>query len=85
MRLGFTALPTDKPKQRVFSVKLNGKTVLTNFDILNEVGAPDHAVWKEFVVDIESDLLVDFIANSSKPSPPQMPLISGMQVIRERR
>ncbi|MCH8922647.1 MAG: PQQ-binding-like beta-propeller repeat protein, partial [Planctomycetes bacterium] len=38
VRLGFAALPGDKPQQRVFDVKLNGKTVLANFHAAREAG-----------------------------------------------
>lgn len=83
VRLGFTALPDDKPGQRVFNVHLNGKTVLVDFDIVSEAGKPEHAVWKEFMLDIDTTLTLEFVAKSSMPPAEQMPLISGMQIIRD--
>jgi len=84
VRLGFAAPPGDKPGQRVFDVKLNGKTVLTNFDIVKEAGGPDRAIWKEFALDIDGDLAVDLVAEVADPTPEQMPLINGLQVLRQK-
>jgi len=83
IRLGFSGLPGDKPGQRVFDVKLNGETVLTNFDIVKETGKPDHAIWKEFTRTIKGDLLVELVAKTAKPSPKQMPLLNGVIILRK--
>ena len=83
VRLGFAALPGDKPGQRVFDIKLDGKTVLANIDIAKEAGKADHALWKEFVLDIQGDLKLELIAKPAKPSAMQMPLINAMQILRE--
>ena len=83
VRLGFAALPGDKPQQRVFDVKLNGKTLLANFDPAREAGKADRALWKEFVLDIQGDLKLELIANRTKPTAKQMPLINAMQILRD--
>jgi len=83
VRLGFAALPGDKPQQRVFDIKLNGKTVLANLDVAKETGKADLAIWKEFVLDIQGELKIELVSKSAKPSAAQMPLINGMQVLRE--
>jgi len=82
VRLGFAALPGDVPKQRVFDIRLNGQTVLSNFDIVQEAGKPDSAVWKDFVLDIDGDLTLTLVAKTANPNAKQMPLISGMQILR---
>ena len=82
VKLGFAALPGDKPGQRVFDVKLNGKTVLENFDIVKEAGKPDRAVWKTFELDLDGNLIIDLVAKEKEPSFDQMPLlISGTAYI----
>jgi hypothetical protein len=81
--LGFAAQPGDKPGQRVFDVKLNGKTVLADFDILKDAGQPDSAVWKEFPLEADGDLVLELVSKHQKPAPGQMPLINGMQVLQE--
>ncbi len=81
--LGFAALPGDKPGQRVFDVKLNGKVVLDDFDIMKEAGAADRAVWKDFTLTLGKDLTVELVAKSDRPAAAQMPLINGVQVLRQ--
>jgi len=84
VRLGFSALPGDKQGQRVSDVRLNGKTVLRDFDIIKEAGTPDRAVWKEFELLLDSDLVIDLVTKSHRPSVDEMPLISGLVVLREK-
>jgi len=85
VRLGFVAPPGDRPGQRAFDVKLNGKVVLAGLDPAKEAGGPDRAIWKEFAVDIDADLILELVAKSSPPRVGQMPIISGMQVLRDQR
>ena len=81
--LGFSALPGDEPGKRVFAVKLNGKTVLKDFDIIREAGKPDTAVWKEFTLTIDRDLTIEMVAKTDKPAVDQMPLLNGVVVLRK--
>ena len=83
VRLGFAALPGDKVGQRVFDVSLNGKKVLTSFDIRKEAGAVDRAIWKEFMMKLGESLSIEFHAKSEKPSAAEMPLINAVQVLRD--
>ena len=80
VRLGFAALPGDKPGQRVFDIRLNGKTVLGDFDIIEDAGKVGRAVWKEFRIPIDGDLAVDLVAKTDTPKPDQMPLINGLVI-----
>ena len=82
IRLGFSALPGDKPGQRVFDVKLNGKTVLKDFAIIKETGKADRALWKEFTMPISKELTLDMVAKAGNPNIAQMPLINGLQILR---
>jgi len=84
VKLGFAAPPGDQPGRRVFNVRLNGKTALKDFDIIKEAGKADRAVWKEFTVVLDTDLVLDFAAKSDSPAPDQMPLINGLIVLREK-
>ncbi|MCH8923722.1 MAG: PQQ-binding-like beta-propeller repeat protein, partial [Planctomycetes bacterium] len=65
VRLGFSAMPGDQPGQRVFDVRLNGRTVLENFDVAAQAGGQNRAVWKEFTVDVKSDIVLDMIPKSA--------------------
>ena len=82
VRLGFAALPGDKLGQRVFDVKINGKKVLTSFDIMKEARRPDRAVWKEFNVTLGQSLTVEMVPKFDKLSVDGLPLINGLQVLR---
>jgi len=83
VRLGFAALPGDAVGQRVFDVKLDGEVVLKDFDIVKEAGKPDVAVWKEFPRTINEKLTLELVAKSEKPTAEQMPLISGVVILRK--
>jgi len=83
VRLGFAALPGDKPGQRVFDVRLNGKRVLKKFDIVKAAGAAHCAVWKEFTVKLDGNLMLDLVAKAKQPTPAQVPLINGMEILRQ--
>jgi len=82
VRLGFSAMPGDKPGQRLFDVKLDDQVVLRDFDIVRETGASDRAVWKEFAVSAGKALTIELVPKVDQPTPEQMPLISGLQVER---
>jgi len=84
VKLGFAALPGDRAGRRVFDVRLNGKTVLKDFDIIRETGKADRAVWKEFTLAMDGNLVLDLVAQSDKPTPDRMPLINGLVVLREK-
>jgi outer membrane protein assembly factor BamB len=84
VRLGFKALATDKPGDRVFDVKLNGKAVLTDFDILQKKPNPNKVVIKEFKgVPVKSNLLLQLVPKVADCGPERASIISFVEVIRE--
>jgi len=83
VRLGFSALPGDKPGQRVFDVKLNGQTVLPGFDAAKEAGQADKAIWKEFTLDLAGDLILELDAKSGTDDLANLPAINALEVIRQ--
>jgi hypothetical protein len=48
VKLYFSELESKKPGERVFDVKVQGNSVLQNFDIVSEAGKPDTEVVKTF-------------------------------------
>ncbi len=50
MRLHFAELNKDKPNRRVFDVRLENTTVLSNFDIWATAGGMNRALVREFPV-----------------------------------
>ena len=63
-------------------MQLNGNKVLEGFDILNATTESDHAVWKEFMIDITKDLTIELSSKSGSSDPSTMPLINAVQVHR---
>jgi len=84
IRLGFSALPGDQLGQRVFDVRLNGKTVLEKFDVIKEAEEANRALWKEFTLSLDGDLVLDLVAVTDQPAPKQFPIICGMEVISKK-
>jgi len=85
LRLHFVDTENDSVGHRVFNVKLQGKTVLKNFDIVKDAGGPNIAVVKEFSgIKVKDGLTIELIPKAKNPSRTQLPLINGIEVARER-
>jgi outer membrane protein assembly factor BamB len=68
--------------QRVFSVRLQGQEVLSNFDIIQAAGTPRRTVVREFHgVEVEDKLHVELVAQDGTPRPE--PLLCGIEVVAE--
>jgi hypothetical protein len=83
VRLGFSALPGDAVGQRVFDVKIDGETVLKDFDIIKEAGKSDSALWKEFERSVNEKITIELVAKNAVPTKEQMPLLSGIILLRK--
>jgi hypothetical protein len=67
------------PGQRVFSVRMQGQPVLTDFDIALEAGGADRGVVREFPgVLIDEALELEFTASTGRPA-----LLCGVELIEE--
>lgn len=83
VRLYFAEDGQAPPKQRVFAVKLQDKMVLKHLDIAHEAG-PNTALIKEFRgVHVDQDLKVELIPKNETPGPNELPVLNGIEVIRE--
>jgi len=84
VRMHFADLENDRPGRRVFDVKLAGKVVLENFDIVAAAGGKNTAVVKEFRgVAASSTIHLEFNSKSSTSDPASQPIISGLEIIAE--
>ena len=84
VRLGFAELENDKPGERVFDVKLNGKLVLKDFDLVKEAGGRHRAIVREFKgIEGAEKLTIDLAAKAAKPTPQQAPVLQTVEFIRE--
>ena len=78
VRLCFAELSDVREGQRVFDVKLQGKVVLNNFDVVKAAGAANTAVVKEFTdVEVNDALSIELVAEAS------VPMLSGFEIIRQ--
>ncbi|MFC1479616.1 PQQ-binding-like beta-propeller repeat protein, partial [Planctomycetota bacterium] len=77
VRLYFIEVENVKPGERVFDVKLQGKTVLKDFDIGKEAGGPMKALVKEFKgVEVTKGLVVELIPKQGTP------VICGIEIVQ---
>jgi hypothetical protein len=81
VRLVFAEPEPLREGERVFGVKLQGKTVLASFDILKEAGGSQRGVVREFRgIPVTEALAIEFL-----PATPKPPLICGVELIAEPR
>jgi hypothetical protein len=67
------------PGERVFSVRMQGKDVLKDFDVVREAGGANHGVAREFRgVRVAGALEIEFLANSEKPA-----ILCGVEMVEE--
>jgi hypothetical protein len=83
VRLHFAELNDLKPGTRVFDVRLQGQTVLKDFDIAKNAGVRT-ALIKEFRGIQASDALtLEFIPKSKVLTPTTAPTLSGLELMEE--
>lgn len=81
VRLHFADLEQSEAGRRVFDVKLQGKTVLENFDVAAAAGGANKAVVREFTaVGVEDVLSIELVPKNPKPDNAQMPILSAIEV-----
>ncbi len=74
-----------KPGQRLFDVKLQGKTVLKNFDPAKAMEKGQQVVIREFEnVSVRSTLEVTLVPSVENPTEAQMPILNAIEVVRQR-
>ncbi|MCX5660257.1 MAG: PQQ-binding-like beta-propeller repeat protein [Planctomycetota bacterium] len=91
VRLHWAELEEIKPGQRVFDVKLQGETVLKDFDVVKEAGSPRKAVTREFKhVQAREALKVELFPGAGVPGAggggagaAAPPILGGIEVVEE--
>jgi hypothetical protein len=85
VRLGFADPDNDRPAMRVFDVKLQGTTVLKDFDIAAAAGGRDKAIFREFSgIDVADKLVIELVPAVRKPAPAQAPILQTVEAVREK-
>jgi len=84
VRLGFMAQPDDLPGKRIFDIKLQGASVLENFDIIKEAGATEKPVIKEFNnIKVNNVLALELVSRKEATAMDQAPVINFIEIVRE--
>ena len=85
VRLALADLENSAPGKRVFDVKLQGKVVAENLDVVAEAGGPGRALIKEFAgIPVAEKLQIELVPKASKPAPEQAPILQGVEIVRQR-
>jgi hypothetical protein len=79
VNLYFSELEGKNPGERIFSVKIQGKPVLENFDIVKEAGKPDREVVRSFSgIRAGEKLTIELVSVKGNT------LISGIEIVEEK-
>jgi len=85
VRLGFADPDNPRPGRRVFDIRLQGETVLKDFDIVSEAGGRNAAVVKQFEgIHAPRSLTIDLVTKGSVRSPDGAPVLNSIEVTRTR-
>jgi len=86
VRMGFMAQPDDRAGQRVFDIKIQGVSVLDNFDIMKEAGAVEKPVIKDFNnIKVSDVLTLELVSQKETPEMSQAPIINFIEVLKESK
>ncbi len=81
VRLHFADLEQADAGQRVFDVKLQGKTVIEDFDVVAEAGGGSKAVVRDFAAVRAADVLsIELVPKTPRPDRAQMPILSAVEI-----
>jgi len=74
-----------EPGQRVFDIRLQGRTALAAFDPVKEAGGRDRAIVKEFEdVEVQDRLAIELVPRVKQPGPGQWPILQAIEILRQR-
>ena len=81
------AEPADVPPgRRLFDIRLQGRQVLADCDVVQRAGGPHRALVEEFSgIEVADKLHVELVPKTSgRLAPDQMPILQGIEAIRQR-
>jgi len=85
VRLYFAEPDDVKAGERVFDLKLQGKPMLRDFDIIREAGRKNRALVKEFSgVVASSELTLELVPKAKQLTERTEPIINAIEVVEER-
>ena len=80
VRLHFSGEQADQSGQRIFDVRLQGKTVLQNVDVSSK--PQSHEVTG---VEVTENLVIELISKSKKQDSSSLPILNGIEIQRVSR
>ena len=84
VRLGFRNLAGDRPSQRVFDIRLQGRTVDENCDIAQSTGVADGATVRAFRgIKVDDTLLLELVPKVTQPTDASAPVLNCIEIVRE--
>ena len=85
VRLHFAELEDVKPGERVFGIRMQGRTVEEALDIAKEAGGPRKALVKTYKgIPAGTNLSLEFVPQAKSPTDRTMPLLSGLEIVSEQ-
>jgi len=85
VRLAFAEVEDDAAGQRVFDIRLQGNEVAGDLNVARDAGGPGKALVREFGgIHVDDKLAIELVAKTPSPSPAQMPVLQGVEILRER-
>lgn len=86
VRLGFRAREDDRPGQRVFGIKLQGRTVCETFDIAQLAGGVDRAVIRDFPdIAVAGTLVLELVPKTRTSGESEAPVINFVEIVCSHR
>jgi len=83
VRLHFASEAGDKPGQRLFDVRIQGKTVFKNVDVSAQAKGDAKSLIKEANnISVTGELVIELTSKTKNPGTNQMPIFSGIEVVR---
>ncbi len=83
VRLYFAEFENGQAKKRIFDIKLQGKKVISGFDVVKEAGGSHRAVVREFErIRVKDNLEIELVPKGKNPSLiNELPILCGMKVM----
>jgi len=84
VRLGFRVAPGEESRQRVFDIKLQGRTVAQDFDLAQATANSDKAIIREFRdIAVNGNLVLELVPAASDQNEGSAPILNCIEIIRQ--
>jgi len=84
VKLHFAELDeTVQPGERLFDVKIQGKTVLKSLDVVKSAGSADRGIVRSIAgVKVSDDLVLELVPHSKSTDGKHLPILNAVEIIR---